>query len=277
MVDPAASADDFVRDYDALMLDPRNGEIYADSGFFNVGYWRDETPDQVAACEALVRRLLQPVPDTATDMLDVGCGRGGSTRTLRCLRPGARITGINISAGQLQHCRRLVPECRFALMDAARLGFAEGRFDCIVSVEAAFHLRTREAFLLEAHRVLRPGGWLVLSDILFADTSRIGGWMVPSENELATAQDYGTLLRRAGFVEISLVDATEACWNAFCRARLRSAAVQLAAGTLSRQAFEAQVAYFDHLLHCSLGHYLLVAARRPLRAPEEEADDALSR
>ena len=78
-------------------------------------------------------------------------------------------------------------------------------------------LATREAFLLEAHRVLRPGGWLVLSDILFADTSRIGRWMVPSENELPTARDYGTLLRRAGFVEIGLVDATEACWNAFCR------------------------------------------------------------
>ena len=44
--------------------------------------------------------------------------------------------------------------------NAVRLPFAGQTVDGIISVEAAFHFRSRKAFFAECYRVLRPGGVL---------------------------------------------------------------------------------------------------------------------
>ena len=59
------------------------------------------------------------------------------------------------------------PACTTAPVagDAVRLPIADQTVDGIISVEAAFHFRSRRAFFEECFRVLRPGGVLSMSNI----------------------------------------------------------------------------------------------------------------
>jgi SAM-dependent methyltransferase len=248
----------FVDLYDAMIFDPRTVEIYGGSDFFNVGWWDADTREQPAACRALMARLLDRVPAEARLVLDVGCGLGAGTQAMRERLPAAAVLGINLSPRQLGHCRERAPGGWFAAMDAARLGLADGCFDAVVSVEAAFHFHSREAFLREAARVLRPGGRLVLSDILLADARLLGEWMVPPENRVATLEGYALALAASGFADIRLEDATAPCWIAFCEAR--SAALARQPGPDAA----AQAAYFRDLARDGVRHYVLASATRPV-------------
>jgi SAM-dependent methyltransferase len=49
--------------------------------------------------------------------------------------------------------------------DAVRIPLADGSVNGVISVEAAFHFRSRKRFFAEARRVLRPGGVLTMSDV----------------------------------------------------------------------------------------------------------------
>ena len=210
----STDSSEFVARYDTIIYDASATDLWERTGFYNVGYWTDETTDQKTACERLMEELLDTFPTHEGTLLDAGCGLGATTRYLCRYYQPSSIVGINISAKQLQSCRERVPGCRFEEMDAARLTFDDATFDRIICVEAAFHFNTRERFLKEAYRVMKPGARIALSDILFQDVSIMGNWMVPPENDLKDANDYRHLWERLGYSNIRIEDATSRCWRA---------------------------------------------------------------
>ena len=99
-------------------------------------------------------------------ILDVGCGIGGSARIL-ARDYGFDVLGISISSEQIRRANELTPKsigCRFEVMDALDLKFAEGSFDGVWSVEAGPHMPNKQLYADEMLRVLRPGGFLAVAD-----------------------------------------------------------------------------------------------------------------
>jgi len=100
-------------------------------------------------------------------ILDMGCGTGRFTVPLAVM--GAEVTGLDLTPGMLEQTARKLDEahCSATLQqgDMAQLPFPDGSFDVVVSMLALMHipLADREAVFLEAARVLKPGGRMLIS------------------------------------------------------------------------------------------------------------------
>lgn len=99
-------------------------------------------------------------------ILECGCGLGHDG--LELLRMGYRVVATDISPGQLREARDLHFRGGFGrsslhlLADAENLPFADASFHGVLMVASLHHLSQPLRALREAHRVLKPGGMLVL-------------------------------------------------------------------------------------------------------------------
>lgn len=184
-------------------------------GFANLGYFEADTATMSAASENMMERLLSLVRKREGAVLDVGCGLGGTTQYLTRYYPPEQVHGINISAYQLEECRQRVPGSHFHLMPAEALTFPDKTFDTVISVEAACHFQGRREFISEAMRVLKPGGELVVADILFHAQPTSFGKMLSGQEIYHCLDEYRALWQSCGFSDITLQDVTRECWNGF--------------------------------------------------------------
>ena len=253
--------DEFVSRYDGMILSPLMRDYFGEKDFFNLGYWLSETQNMQEACETLMSTLLDFIPNKEGRILDVACGLGATTDYLLKYYSPENVIGINISEKQLEVCRTNIPDCTFILMDAVQIEFENESFENIICVEAAFHFNTRKQFLQEAYRILKPGGYLVLADLLFKDVLLADEWMIPKSNELQDVETYKDLFIKSGFFNLKTMDITEQSWREFHR--------KLKLWLLNKHQTEglddltySQIDSIDDRLNAN-NNYLLVSAQKP--------------
>jgi ubiquinone/menaquinone biosynthesis C-methylase UbiE len=148
------------------------------------------------------RRFVAPLLAQAAEgrsglrILDCGCGTGNN---LRMLRHFGRATGIDLTFSGLAYAHQH-GECLVARASASSLPFSDESFDLVTSFDViyAFDDEMAAAVLSEMHRVLAPGGYLLLNvaalPILRGNHSVLGG-----EVQRYTRRGLREHLERAGF------------------------------------------------------------------------------
>jgi SAM-dependent methyltransferase len=122
--------------------------------------WSDARPS--ATRLRWLAKALERIPP-GTDVLDLGCGAG--VPMTRALAAGRRVTGIDISARQIELARAAVPEATFVRADMTAFDLAPASLDAVVAFYSLTHVPRADLpqLLTAVRRWLRPGGVLIAS------------------------------------------------------------------------------------------------------------------
>jgi ubiquinone/menaquinone biosynthesis C-methylase UbiE len=152
--------------------------------FMNYGYaWpansaapqlrTEDEPDRLGF--QLYAQLLNRIEiNSGMRLLEVGCGRGGGAYLMKQYYTFEQVTGLDLSVPAIEFCRSQyrVDGLHYVQGNALDLPFPEQHFDLVINVESCHAYASLPAFIAEVKRVLKPGGYLLLTDSRLAPDIR---------------------------------------------------------------------------------------------------------
>jgi SAM-dependent methyltransferase len=158
--------------------------------------------------QELLSRIASEVRDDG-EVYDLGCGPGHTTAFLH--RCGVNVTGVDLSPNLLREARQRHPGLKFESGDMLALPRADASLGGVVAFYAIVHLATaglRRA-LEEMHRILRPGGRLLLAFHVGEGSIHVDeflGHPVALDFVFFTPQAVTEEVVRLGFVAVEVIE-----------------------------------------------------------------------
>lgn len=162
------------------------------------------------------------------NILDVGCGIGGSTLYL-AQKFQAYGTGITLSPVQANRAIEraeaagLSQQVQFQVANALEMPFADGSFDLVWSLESGEHMPNKIQFLRECYRVLKPGGLFLMATWCHRPVGGGAGELTDDERKhlaeiyrvyalpyVISLPEYEAIATRIGFQNIETADWSKA-------------------------------------------------------------------
>ena len=155
---------------------------YGRSGNYKI----DRRQAQVELIEELLRWADCREDNPPQNIIDVGCGIGGSTLHL-ARKFGSKATGITLSPVQASRAKERAAEAglddrvQFEVANALEMPFEDCSFDLVWSLESGEHMPDKTKFLQECYRVLKPGGKMIFATWCHRETDSLAGELTADE------------------------------------------------------------------------------------------------
>lgn len=162
------------------------------------GYWILGEESKEKAQLQLIEHLAQLANvKRGSDILDIGCGFGGSSLYL-AKHYSASVTGITISSVQVEMANQAAAgkqlDAKFLLMDAETMNFQK-QFDLLWSVESISNYQNCQGFFDSAAKLLKPGGSFAITD-----------WFKKKDLTRAETRRFIDPIEKGMFVELHVMD-----------------------------------------------------------------------
>jgi ubiquinone/menaquinone biosynthesis C-methylase UbiE len=142
------------------------------------------------------------------ELLEIGAGSGAMAAELLAAYPDVRMTVTDYDEAMVAAAEQLLApageRARICRADATALPFAAGRFDAVLSVLMLHHAVVWEQALAEAVRVLRPGGPIVVADLLANAPLRLLHPAEGADVRLLTLRELGSALTLLPLDEVTV-------------------------------------------------------------------------
>lgn len=164
-----------------------------------------------------VARIVARAPIAGACMLDVGCGLGAIDLLLVERFGAAHVTGIDVEAPLVARAAARVEAAGLSDRISVRkvspgpFPFEDGAFDIVFSKDSMIHIPDKPALYAEVHRVLVPGGWMLVGDWFgngLEPTPAMREWLgaVGLTFTLESIQASARLVEACGFTDVEWRD-----------------------------------------------------------------------
>ena len=171
--------------------------------FLSTDTWFREVLSQAIAD---LRELADPdLPSSFNRLMDVGCGQGLAFPLLRKHFAPGEIVAVDVDPRMLEMARAAAARCGVPVTvkscSVTRLDLPDDSVDAILCHQLIHHVANQQAALRELRRVLKPGGYLFMSESCraFIETWTVRWFFRHPEGVQRSAEGYQQLVREAGF------------------------------------------------------------------------------
>jgi len=167
-----------------------------------------------------VAKIVEGIDMRGKEVLDIGVGIGGPACLLVTEHGAGRVTGIDVEEPVLKEAQATVSsqnlqnQIDLQFVTPGPLPFDDATFDIVFSKDSIIHIADKQSLFSEVYRVLKPGGWVVMSDWYCSEepfTEEMSNWMETTGLNLAMKPIHndGSLLGESGFSDTAILDRNE--------------------------------------------------------------------